>query len=271
MKYVVSTFYHFVDLPDFEDIRESLRTEGRRLKLGGAILLASEGINATVAGSREGIDDLYKWLRSDQRFSDMQVKESPCDRIPFKRLTVRLKPEIVNSRIDNLDRSDLDDTYVNSQEWDELLEDPEVLVLDTRNDFEVRMGAFKHAVNPEIEKFSELPKWTEKNLDPEKTPKVAMYCTGGIRCEKASAYYKQQGFKVFQLHGGILKYFEETKNKKENWHGDCFVFDHRIGVDADLNPTYTWICCYCQEVLEEQYDACPHCQRNLTYWWQRYT
>ena len=271
MSLVVITFYHFVSLSDCEQVRSSLLELGRSLQLKGMILLAGEGVNATVAGPPENIETFQDWFRSDRRFDRMQVKESQCPTMPFKRFTVKIKPEIVRSRMDIEGRCYLEGSHVDTDRWDELLADPETVVLDVRNDFEVRLGAFKGSVNPGIEKFSDLTDWTQKNLDPKENRRVAMYCTGGIRCEKAAAWFKQQGFaEVHQLKGGILNYFKQSRNTLKSWEGDCFVFDHRIAVDSNLQATYSPLCCYCQEVLPEPMNECPHCSRNLSQHNQNY-
>lgn len=265
MPLVVLTFYHFVNLPNCEQVRTSLLELGRSLELKGMILLAKEGVNATITGPREQIDSFHDWFRVDPRFDGMQVKESQCPTMPFKRFTVKIKEEIVRSRMDIAGRCCLEGSHVNPEQWDELVADPETVVLDVRNDFEVRLGAFKGAVNPGIEKFSDLTEWTQENLDPKKNRRVAMYCTGGIRCEKAAVWFKQQGFEeVNQLEGGILNYLKHRGDASGNWEGDCFVFDHRIAVDANLQATYSPMCCYCQNVLPELTDDCPHCGRDLS-------
>ncbi len=262
---VVLTFYHFVPLPDCQRLRETLLTLGRSLELKGMVYLAEEGVNVTVAGPAKGTETFLDWFRADLRFKDMSVKESACSLLPFKRFTVKIKPEIVRSRMTIAGRCHLPGSHVGAERWDKLLEDSETVVLDVRNDFEVRLGAFQGAVNPGIEKFSDLADWTRENLNPQETPRLAMYCTGGIRCEKAAVWFKQQGFRdVYQLEGGILNYLQESRHAAGKWKGDCFVFDQRIAVDANLQPTYTPLCCYCQKVLPEILDECPHCGRDLS-------
>ena len=272
MNIVVSTFYHFVSLPDCRQLRASLLALGERLELKGLLLLAEEGINATVAGSRESIDKLHAWFQTDPRFNAMMVKESGCEKFPFRRLSIKIKPEIVKSGMALEGRCHLQGSHVDAARWDEFLEDPKTLVLDTRNDFEVRMGTFKKAINPGIMKFSELAQWTQEHLDPETTPRIALFCTGGIRCEKASVWFKQQGFKeVYQLQGGILNYFATAENPSDHWGGDCFIFDHRIAIDTKMQPTYRPMCCHCQEVLAEKLDQCPHCRWGLSDHWKKYS
>jgi UPF0176 protein len=272
MKIVVSSFYHYVPLPDCQELCIRLLGLAERLELKGLILLAEEGINATISGSREGIDQLYAWFQKDSRFDAMVAKESHCEKYPFKRLSIKIKPEIVKSGMEIEGHCHLEGSHLNAEQWEEILRDPETLVLDTRNDFEVRMGTFKEAINPGINNFSELTQWTQENLDPKTTPRVALFCTGGIRCEKASVWFNQQGFEeVYQLKGGILNYFDKAKNPAEHWKGDCFVFDHRVGVDTKMQPTYRPMCCLCQEVLTEQLEQCPHCGQELSHHWEKHS
>ena len=260
---VVSAFYHFTDLDDCALLQQSLFTLGKRVDLSGMVLLAHEGINATVVGSRQAIDRLYDWLDAEPCFNGMTARESLCTVVPFKRFTVKIKTEIVRGRMD-LPGNFLEGSHVEPEEWDQLLDDPDVLVLDMRNDYEVRMGTFDGAVNPQLTWFSDIAEWTDKHLDPQTAPRVAMFCTGGIRCEKAAVWFRQQGVKeVYQLSGGILNYLDRTANHTGRWQGDCFVFDHRIAVDHHLRPTYTPMCCYCQQTMETFQDICPHCHRHI--------
>jgi UPF0176 protein len=202
--------------------------------LKGTILLAREGINSTIAGDRAGIDALLENLRSDPRLSDLEHKESFCAEIPFEKMKVRLKPEIVKLGVP-VDPTERVGTYVEPKDWNALITDPEVITIDTRNFYEVEMGTFRGAVDPYTSAFNEFPNYVERNLSPDVHKKVAMYCTGGIRCEKASAYLLGKGYEqVFHLKGGILKYIEEIPPEESLMDGECFVFDDRLSVNEKL-------------------------------------
>jgi UPF0176 protein len=230
--FVVAAFYHFTDLHDYETWQAPLKQLCEELGLKGTILLAKEGINSTIAGTRSAIDQLLAHLRSDARLQALEHKESFCAGLPFQRLKVRLKKEIVKLGVTEIDPRDRVGTYVNPQDWNNLICDPDVLVIDTRNTYEVEFGTFKGAVNPHIETFGEFPNYV-KQLDPEQHQKIAMFCTGGIRCEKASAYMLSQGFpEVYHLKGGILKYIEEVPEEESVWEGECFVFDDRVSLNS---------------------------------------
>jgi UPF0176 protein len=229
---VVAAFYHFTDLPDYETMRSPLKDFCDAHQLKGTILLAKEGINSTIAGSREAIDAVLAYLRDDPRLHDLAHKESYCQGIPFQRMKVRLKKEIVTLGVPDIDPRYRVGTYVDPKDWNALIADPEVIVIDTRNNYEVEFGTFKGAVNPNLETFGEFPNYVQDQLNPEKHQKVAMFCTGGIRCEKASAYMLSQGFsEVYHLKGGILKYIEEVPSEESIWEGECFVFDDRVSID----------------------------------------
>jgi len=230
--FVVAAFYHFTELLDYETMRAPLKEFCNDLKLKGTILLAKEGINSTIAGSREAIDALLAHLRNDPRLHNLEHKESYCDGIPFQRMKVRLKKEIVTLGVPDIDPRYRVGTYVAPKDWNALIADPDVIVIDTRNNYEVEFGTFKGAINPNLETFGEFPDYVKEQLSPEKHQKVAMFCTGGIRCEKASAYMLSQGFsEVYHLKGGILKYIEEVPQEESVWEGECFVFDDRISID----------------------------------------
>ena len=242
---VIAAFYHFASLPDYEAMRQPLLRFCNRHKLKGTILLAAEGVNSTISGSREAIDALLAHLRSDPRLAGLEHKESFHDNQPFMRMKVRLKKEIVRLGMDELD-IDNRGIYVDPKEWDALISDPEVVLVDTRNDYEVHVGTFEGAVDPQTKNFRDLPEWVAKNLNPDKHKKVAMFCTGGIRCEKSTALMKHMGFdEVYHLKGGILQYFEDTKNANGKWKGDCFVFDDRVAVNDKLEASGAVICPSC--------------------------
>ena len=248
---VVAALYRFTKFPDFESFRRPLRELMLEKEVRGTLLLAAEGINGTIAGSREAIDSTLAWLREDDRFRGLQVKESYVNENPFYRTKVKLKKEIVTMGVENIDPNHIVGTYVDALDWNNLISDPEVLLLDTRNKYEVEIGTFKNAVNPETDSFREFPEYVEKNLDPIKHKKIAMFCTGGIRCEKSTAYLKQQGFDdVYHLKGGILKYLEEVSEENTLWEGECFVFDNRVTVNHQLE--------------QGSYDQCHACRMPIT-------
>ena len=256
---VVITFYKFVKLPDFRAIQKPLLIFCKENGIFGTILLAEEGINSTVAGSREGIESLLDYLGSDERFADLKVKTSYTDTMPFGKMKVRLKREIVTLKQD-VDPNELVGTYIDPQDWNNIISDPDVILIDTRNDFETQIGTFKGAINPETDAFSELPDFVEKNLDPQKHKKVAMFCTGGIRCEKATSYMLKQGFEtVYHLNGGILRYLEEVDPEQSLWEGECFVFDERVSVDHHLQAGQATFCADCKTLLKMSDEACHAC------------
>ena len=248
---VVAALYKFVSLPDFETLREPLLQTLLDNDVKGTLLIAAEGINGTVSGSRSGIDGLLSWLKRDPRFVDIDHKESYCDEQPFYRSKVKLKREIVTLGVPGVDPNQLVGTYVEPQDWNALIADPEVLVIDTRNDYEVASGTVERAIDPKTKSFREFPDYIEAHFDPAKHKKVAMFCTGGIRCEKASSYMLGAGYaEVFHLKGGILKYLEEVPEENSLWRGDCFVFDNRVTERHDLS--------------EGDYDQCHACRAPIT-------
>ena len=268
-KTIVCAMYKFVALEDFESLREPLHNVMQENGVRGTLLLAREGINGTVAGSRAGIDTLLKWLQSDPRLEDIVYKESLDDSNPFHRTKVKLKKEIVTMGVEGIDPKRVVGTYVKPKEWNTLISDPEVVLVDTRNDYEVQVGTFKDAINPVTDTFREFPQYVKDNLDPEKNRKVAMFCTGGIRCEKSTAYLKEQGFdEVYHLEGGILKYLEEVPQEDSLWEGECFVFDNRVTVNHQLEKGSYDQCHACrlpltaEQMKSDQYQAgvsCPSC------------
>lgn len=248
---VVAALYKFVSLPDYQEIQQPLLAECQKLGIKGTLLLAEEGINGTIAGTRENIDAILAYLRSDSRFSDLEHKESFSGKMPFIRMKVKLKKEIVTLGVPGIDPTKLVGTYLNPKEWNDFISEPDVVIIDTRNDYEVDIGSFKNAINPNTTSFREFPEYVKKNLDPQKHTKIAMYCTGGIRCEKSTAYMLSQGFKeVYHLKGGILKYLEQIPEAESKWNGDCFVFDERVAVTHGLE--------------EGEYDQCHGCRHPIT-------
>src|SRR5215217_2155624 len=239
MTYEVAALYQFVPLPDFRELKDPLHKLCLDLGVRGTLLLAQEGINGTVAGSHEAIDPLMTELREGTlfmgRLDNLELKFSTATEMPFKRMKVRLKKEIVTLGDPQTDPLRRVGTYVSPAEWNRLLEEPGIVLLDTRNEFEVEMGTFDGAVDPRIKRFSEFKDFVRNELDPNQHRKVAMFCTGGIRCEKASSYMLAQGFEeVFHLKGGILKYLEDVPEAESRWKGDCFVFDERVALGHGL-------------------------------------
>lgn len=271
---VVSALYHFVQLNDYEDMRKPLYDYLVENHIKGTILLAKEGINGTIAGTQDAIDRLHAHLRADPRLENLRTKESYDDSMPFYRTRVKLKKEIVTMGVQDLDPNHIVGTYVKPEDWNELISDPEVMLIDTRNEYEVAIGTFKNAINPKTETFRQFPEYVKKNMDPKKHKKVAMFCTGGIRCEKSTAYLKTQGFEeVYHLQGGILKYLENVAEDKTMWDGECFVFDNRVSVDHQLNKGSYDQCHACRLPITEQDKAsekyiqgvsCPTCYDKKT-------
>jgi UPF0176 protein len=235
MNYTVHAFYAFFAFPDFREVRQPLRELCDRLSICGTILLAPEGMNATIAGSENDLAVFWEQLRRDARFASIEPKVSQTERQPFRRMKVRLKKEIVTLGVPGIDPTRSVGTYVKPGDWNALISRPDVLVIDTRNRYEVEAGSFRGAIHPDTRSFREFPHFVETRLDPEKAPAIAMYCTGGIRCEKATAYMLSRGFsQVFHLEGGILKYLETVPATESLWEGECFVFDERETLDHNL-------------------------------------
>ena len=248
---VVAALYRFIRLDNYRDLRQPLLNTMLKNHVRGTLLLASEGINGTVAGSQQAIDNLIAWLREDERLRELDCKFSYDDEMPFYRSRVKLKKEIVTMGVEGIDPNRVVGTYVQPKDWNALIADPDVLVIDTRNDYETAIGSFEHAVAPNTRSFREFPEFAKTHLDRQKQPKVAMFCTGGIRCEKSTAYLKQQGFEeVYHLQGGILKYLEEIPQEESLWRGECFVFDNRVSVNHQLE--------------KGSYDQCHACRLPIT-------
>jgi len=271
---VVCALYHFVRLDDYQSLQQPLLDVMLENRVKGTLLLANEGINGTIAGERAGIDAVLKWLKFDPRLKDLNHKESHDDTYPFYRSKVKLKKEIVTMGVEGIDPNRKVGTHVPASEWNALIADPEVLLIDTRNDYEVEIGSFQNAVNPNTNSFREFPEYVEKHLDPERHKKIAMYCTGGIRCEKSTAYLKEKGFdEVYHLQGGILKYLEEVPQEESLWQGECFVFDNRVAVNHALEKGDYDQCHACRLPITEEdkqseyYEkgvSCPRCYDKLS-------
>lgn len=248
---VVCALYRFVDLVNYEEIQTPLLNIMNANQVKGTLLLASEGINGTIAGDQEGIDNVLNWLKSNPCLTDLTAKFSFDTENPFYRTKVKLKKEIVTLGVEGIDPNRVVGTYVKPKDWNALISDPEVLLVDTRNDYEISIGTFKNAIDPKTTNFREFPQYVKENLDPKKHKKVAMFCTGGIRCEKSTAYLKEQGFgEVYHLEGGVLKYLEEVPESETMWEGECFVFDNRVSVNHQLE--------------KGQYDQCHGCRLPIT-------
>ena len=264
-QYVTCALYKFVALPNYGSIRHPLLKVMTDNQVYGTLLLASEGINGTISSTRAGIDAVLNWLSQQPGLENIDTKESFDKEIPFYRTKVKLKKEIVTMGVEGIDPRQVVGTYVKPQDWNDLISDPEVLVVDTRNDYEVEIGTFKNAVDPKTTSFREFPDWANKNIDRAKTKKIAMFCTGGIRCEKSTAYMKEQGFdEVYHLEGGILKYLEEVPKDQTLWQGECFVFDNRVAVDHDLKRGSYDQCHACRMPITEQEKTLDSYQEGLS-------
>ncbi|MCC0176662.1 rhodanese-related sulfurtransferase [Waterburya agarophytonicola K14] len=274
MTYLIATFYKFVTITGLKTKKAEILALCRKLGVKGTIILAQEGINGTISGSQKAIADVLAYLRSLENLADLEHKESTFQKLPFSRLKVKIKSEIVTLGLPEVNPNQQVGTYVDPQDWNKIISDPEVVVIDTRNDYEVEIGSFQRAKNPNTESFREFPEYIEGNLDPTQHPKVAMFCTGGIRCEKASSYMLSQGFKeVYHLKGGILKYLENVSPEESMWEGECFVFDERVAVKEGLEPGSHQLCYGCGHPISEEdkqsphYESdisCPHCYHQLT-------
>jgi UPF0176 protein len=279
-QFLTVAFYKFVELTDYETRKPPLLAFCEQHNVKGMILLAHEGINSTIAGAPDDVHAVLACLRSDPLLADLQHKESWSDKAPFYRMKVRLKKEIVTLHVDGISPTTMAGTYVKPADWNALISDPDVVVVDTRNDYEVDIGTFKNAVDPRIKSFSELPEWIAQyaplhaGTEPQKKPKVAMFCTGGIRCEKSTAYMRTLGFdEVYHLEGGILKYLETVPPEQSLWQGECFVFDERVSVGHGLVPGSHGLCRACRQPLEvgatesplfEAGVSCPRCHATTS-------
>ena len=251
MSYIAAALYKFTPFPDPSVHQAALQNVCTSADVKGTLLLAEEGINGTIAGTRAGIDAVLAHIRTLPGCADIEHKESPSPDMPFLRMKVRLKKEIVTMGVPTVDPTSTVGTYVDPENWNALISDPDVVLIDTRNDYEVGIGTFEGAINPETETFREFPNWFEKFKAENKKPKIAMFCTGGIRCEKSTAYLKSLGHdEVYHLKGGILKYLENVPAEESKWQGECFVFDSRVSVGHGLVPG--------------DYDQCFACRRPIT-------
>jgi len=273
-EFLVAAFYRFVSLPDFRELRASLQQRCESLGLLGSILLAEEGINGTVSGAGNAVRRLFQLLNDDERLRDLGYKESWAVEPPFYRMKVRLKKEIVSLGIEGVDPRRLVGQYVPPQEWNALISREDVRVVDTRNHYEYNLGTFRGAEDPNTRSFRDFPEWVSTHLDPDTDQHIAMFCTGGIRCEKATSYLLGLGFKnVYHLDGGILNYLETVDVAESQWQGDCFVFDNRVTVDHQLAEGDFEVCPACRMPLTEEdrespmfelHVSCPRCHDRLT-------
>ena len=273
-QYVTCALYKFVALPNYGSIRHPLLKVMTDNQVYGTLLLAAEGINGTISGTRENIDSVLHWIGQQPGLENIDTKESFDDEIPFYRTKVKLKKEIVTMGVEGIDPRQVVGTYVKPEDWNDLISDPDVLVVDTRNDYEVQIGTFKNAIDPKTTSFREFPEWANNNIDRTSNKKIAMFCTGGIRCEKSTAYMKEQGFdQVYHLEGGILKYLEKVPKDQSLWQGECFVFDNRVAVDQDLKRGSYDQCHACRMPITEQEKnldsyqeglSCHHCYGILS-------
>lgn len=271
---IIVAVYHFVNIDNIKELQGQLSEFCLEKEIKGTLLIANEGINGTVAGSREAIDLLIKKLKCDDRFKDIIFKESTSKEMPFLRMKVRLKKEIVTLGVEGIDPNTEKGQYVKPKEWNKLISDPNVMLIDTRNSYEINLGTFKNAVDPKTKSFRDFPKYFEENKPESKDKKVAMFCTGGIRCEKSTAYLKKLGYNnVYHLQGGILKYLEEIPESESLWKGECYVFDQRITVDHNLKQGKYVSCGGCRQALSKedlnsdnyiQGIQCGYCYDNVT-------
>ena len=270
----VVAFYHFARLDYYKDIQQPLLERCLSQNIMGTVLLAQEGINGTIAGSEKNVTNILSYIRSHQRLCDLVYKKSYTEKPPFLRMKVRLKKEIVSMGVPNIDPTNIVGTYVKPADWDDFISDPDVVVIDTRNEYEIEIGSFINSVNPKTTSFREFPDWVNKNASILSNKKIAMFCTGGIRCEKSTAYLKEKGYKeVFHLQGGILKYFEETSSENSLWNGECFVFDDRVSVGHDLAVGNYDLCHACRHPISIEDKgsplfklgiSCPKCFRGTS-------
>ena len=272
-RYLTAALYKFVELPDCADLKPGLQAVCDANNVKGTLLLATEGINGTIAGLPAGVHAVLAHLRADARLADLSHKESWADEPPFLRMKVRIKKEIVTLGVEGVSPTRMAGTYVKPQDWNALISDPDVVVVDTRNDYEVQIGSFKGAVDPNIKTFSDLPDWVAAQAQTggllastgSKKPKVAMFCTGGIRCEKSTALLRMQGFdEVYHLEGGILKYLETVPPKDSLWSGECFVFDERVSVGHGLQVGTLELCRSCRHPVGDDQRASPFYEKGIS-------
>ena len=271
-KYIIASFYKFAPITNLDTLKSTLYNFCWNLGIYGTILLADEGINGTIAGTKKSVKDLYQWFCNQPNLNGLQIKYSEDISVPFHRLKVRIKREIVTMGQQGIDPTTNVGNYVDPLDWNSLIKEDNTIVIDTRNHYEVEIGTFDKALNPRTNSFREFPAWVtgtlEKMPDIHKDSKIAMFCTGGIRCEKATSYLKDRGYKnVFHLEGGILKYFEDVSDEENLWNGECFVFDNRVSLKKDLQPGEYLMCHACRMPLAQtdlgskKYSPGLHCPK----------
>ena len=276
-KYIISTFYKFLVLENYKELKIKFDKSLSKTNIKGTILLANEGINGTIAGSESDLKKFFLYIDKFSLFKDITPKFSSSNKNPFLRMKVRLKKEIVTIGIPEVSPSNLVGKYLNVEEWNEFLNESNSMIIDTRNNYEVSIGTFKNSINPKIKSFRDFPKWVQKNLIDKKVSKVSkigMFCTGGIRCEKSTSYLKQLGFEnVFHLDGGILKYLENVKSDENEWKGECFVFDYRVSLNNSLEKGEYEMCYACRMPLSKENkknkhylkgQSCEYCYNQTT-------
>ena len=273
IQFTIITFYEFKKIKKIDNLQILLKEFCSFHKIKGTIILALEGINGTLAGLSEPISLLQKKL-IQLEFFNLEKKKSLYDFMPFNRLKIKIKNEIVTFGEQNLDVEKLTGKYINSFEWNKLINDNKTILIDVRNDFEVKLGTFRNSVNPNTKNFSEFKKYIKNNMEAKENNKIAMFCTGGIRCEKASAYMRREGFKnVFQLKGGIIQYLEDIEEKNSKWEGECFVFDNRVSVTNEMKSGTYQLCHACRypissiDLQSKDYQkgiSCPKCVNKIT-------
>lgn len=255
-KYIISTFYKFLVLENYKELKIKFDKSLSKTNIKGTILLANEGVNGTIAGSESDLKKFFLYMDKFSQFKDINPKFSSSNKNPFLRMKVRLKKEIVTIGIPEVSPSNLVGKYLNVEEWNEFLNESDSMIIDTRNDYEVSIGTFKNSINPKIKSFRNFPNWVQKNLIDKKVSKkskIGMFCTGGIRCEKSTSYLKQLGFEnVFHLDGGILKYLENVKSDENEWKGECFVFDYRVSLNDSLEKGEYDMCYACRMPLSKE-------------------
>ena len=255
-KYIISTFYKFLVLENYKELKIKFDKSLSKTNIKGTILLANEGVNGTIAGSESDLKKFFLYIDKFSQFKDITPKFSSSNKNPFLRMKVRLKKEIVTIGIPEVSPSNLVGKYLNVEEWNEFLNESDSMIIDTRNDYEVSIGTFKNSINPKIKSFRNFPNWVQKNLIDKKVSKkskIGMFCTGGIRCEKSTSYLKQLGFEnVFHLDGGILKYLENVKSDENEWKGECFVFDYRVSLNDSLEKGEYEMCYACRMPLSKE-------------------
>ena len=272
----VATLYKFVEINDLQSLRSEIQALCKENNAKGTILLAKEGINGTISAKNKEIRSILKKLKSDNRFKKLEVKFSETNKMPFNRMKVRIKREIVTIGDDSINPNIISGDYVKPENWNELISDPEVIVIDTRNTYETKIGKFKNAIDPKTNSFREFPDWVKnfKKAIKNKDTKIAMYCTGGIRCEKSTSLMKKEGFNnVFHLEGGILKYLEKMSDDETLWDGECFVFDDRVALDDQLEVGSYQMCYACRmplkktDLKDDKYEkgvSCNYCYNKTS-------